>query len=168
MISGVLAGFSDYLGIDVTILRIGYVLLSLIMEAFPGIILYIILAIVMPDMERAGQGAKNLQGDEKRQPLCRRRKRLWTEDLSGCGLQRGKGHRGSRQELQEVRWRPIRPTTGTEKWNQEGTLGSAQTHPSHDGGNRYASTGFFFFHPSSENPLPFSSDNSHSFNNIDL
>lgn len=49
MISGVLAGFSDYLGIDVTILRIGYVLLSLVMEAFPGIILYIILAIVMPD-----------------------------------------------------------------------------------------------------------------------
>jgi len=51
MISGVIAGFSDYLGIDVTILRIGFVILSLIMEAFPGIILYIILAIVMPDMD---------------------------------------------------------------------------------------------------------------------
>lgn len=50
MISGVLAGFSDYLGIDVTVLRIGYVLLSLIFDAFPGIILYIILAIVMPDI----------------------------------------------------------------------------------------------------------------------
>lgn len=49
MISGVLAGFSDYLGIDVTILRVIYVLLSIFTEAFPGLILYIVLAIVMPE-----------------------------------------------------------------------------------------------------------------------
>lgn len=58
MISGVIAGFSDYLGIDVTVLRIGFVLLSLIMEAFPGIILYIILAIVMPDMNESDRERK--------------------------------------------------------------------------------------------------------------
>ncbi|HBT19727.1 MAG TPA: hypothetical protein DEA52_06685 [Clostridiaceae bacterium] len=49
MISGVLAGFSDYLGIDVTLLRIAYVLLSITTDAFPGLILYIVLAILMPE-----------------------------------------------------------------------------------------------------------------------
>jgi len=50
MISGVLAGFADYFNIDVTLLRIGYVLLSIVVDGFPGLILYIILAIVMPDI----------------------------------------------------------------------------------------------------------------------
>ncbi|WP_312460310.1 PspC domain-containing protein [Proteiniclasticum sp.] len=49
MISGVLAGFSDYLGVDVTILRVIYVLLSVFTDGFPGLVLYIILAIVMPE-----------------------------------------------------------------------------------------------------------------------
>lgn len=63
MISGVLAGFSDYLGIDVTILRIGFVILSLLMDAFPGIILYIILAIVMPDMNESDRERKTYKND---------------------------------------------------------------------------------------------------------
>lgn len=49
MISGVLAGFSDYLGVDVTILRVIYVLLTVFTDGFPGLVLYIILAIVMPE-----------------------------------------------------------------------------------------------------------------------
>lgn len=53
MISGVLAGISDYLSVDVTIVRVLYVLLSLISQAFPGIILYIILAVVMPTKDEA-------------------------------------------------------------------------------------------------------------------
>lgn len=63
MISGVLAGFSDYLGIDVTILRIGFVLLSLIMDVFPGIVLYIILAIVMPDMNEKDRERRTYRKD---------------------------------------------------------------------------------------------------------
>ncbi|MFH5836680.1 PspC domain-containing protein [Proteiniclasticum sp. C24MP] len=70
MISGVLAGFSDYLGIDVTILRIGYVLLSLIMEAFPGIILYIILAIVMPDMDERDRERKTYKSQKSDNPYA--------------------------------------------------------------------------------------------------
>lgn len=70
MISGVLAGFSDYLGIDVTILRIGYVLLSLIMEAFPGIILYIILAIVMPDMDERDRERKTYKSKKNDNPYA--------------------------------------------------------------------------------------------------
>lgn len=62
MISGVLAGFSDYLGVDVTILRVIYVLLSVFTDGFPGLILYIILAIVMP--ERKEQDSYNYRSKE--------------------------------------------------------------------------------------------------------
>lgn len=59
MISGVLAGFADYFNIDVTILRIGYVLLSIISDGFPGLLLYIILAIVMPDISDKDRAENN-------------------------------------------------------------------------------------------------------------
>ncbi|NLB20887.1 MAG: PspC domain-containing protein [Clostridium sp.] len=59
MISGVLAGISDYINVDVTIVRILYVILSFISTAFPGIILYIILAVVMPNKEDAVGSYRN-------------------------------------------------------------------------------------------------------------
>jgi phage shock protein C len=59
MISGVLAGFSDYFNMDVTVIRILYVLVSLMIQGFPGIILYIILAIVMPDIHEADRPERN-------------------------------------------------------------------------------------------------------------
>jgi len=49
MIAGVCAGIGEYLGIDPTIVRIGYVFLSLVSAAFPGILVYIILWIVIPE-----------------------------------------------------------------------------------------------------------------------
>jgi phage shock protein C len=52
MLSGVLAGFSDYLGIDVTILRIGFVIVAIFTEIFPLLILYVILAVLMPDCDK--------------------------------------------------------------------------------------------------------------------
>ena len=48
MIAGVCAGIADYFDLDPTLVRIGYVLLSLFSAGFPGIIVYIILAAVMP------------------------------------------------------------------------------------------------------------------------
>lgn len=51
MVSGVLAGFADYFNVDVTVIRIAYVIVSLISEGFPGLLLYIVLAIVMPDIK---------------------------------------------------------------------------------------------------------------------
>ena len=48
MIAGVCAGLAEYLGIDVTLARVGYVLLSILSAGFPGTLLYIILWIVMP------------------------------------------------------------------------------------------------------------------------
>jgi phage shock protein C len=48
MIAGVCAGLAEYLDIDVTLARVGYVLLSILSAGFPGTLLYIILWIVMP------------------------------------------------------------------------------------------------------------------------
>jgi phage shock protein C len=49
MIAGVIGGIARYFGIDSTIARVGYVVLSVISVAFPGILVYIILWLVMPE-----------------------------------------------------------------------------------------------------------------------
>ncbi len=49
MIAGVCAGLADYFEIDPTLVRVAYVLLSFLMVGFPGLILYIILAVVVPE-----------------------------------------------------------------------------------------------------------------------
>lgn len=48
MISGVFGGLSDYFGIDVTVLRIAFVALALMLDAGPAIIAYIIASIIVP------------------------------------------------------------------------------------------------------------------------
>ncbi|RJP73608.1 MAG: PspC domain-containing protein [Ignavibacteriales bacterium] len=49
MIAGVCGGIGEYLGIDPTLVRVGYVILSLVSAAFPGLLVYIILWIVIPE-----------------------------------------------------------------------------------------------------------------------
>ena len=49
MLAGVCGGIAEYFDLDPTLVRIGYVLLSLISTGFPGLLVYGILAIVMPD-----------------------------------------------------------------------------------------------------------------------
>ena len=51
MIAGVCGGLADWLGWDPTAVRILYVLISIFSAAFPGILIYIILAMVMPSEE---------------------------------------------------------------------------------------------------------------------
>jgi phage shock protein C len=48
MVAGVCAGIAEWLGWDPTVVRVGYVLLSVLSAAFPGILVYIILWIIMP------------------------------------------------------------------------------------------------------------------------
>ncbi len=48
MISGVCGGIAEYLDMDPTLVRVLYVLVSILSAAFPGIIAYIILMFVMP------------------------------------------------------------------------------------------------------------------------
>ncbi|HET6569492.1 MAG TPA: PspC domain-containing protein [Rhodothermales bacterium] len=49
MIAGVCGGIADYFDVDPTLVRIAYVALSAISAAFPGILLYVILAVVIPE-----------------------------------------------------------------------------------------------------------------------
>ena len=51
MIAGVCAGIAEYLNFDPSLVRIGYALISLFSAAFPGIIVYIILWVVIPEKE---------------------------------------------------------------------------------------------------------------------
>ncbi len=48
MLAGVCGGFAEYFDIDVTVVRVVYVLLTLF-TVFSGIILYIILMLIMPE-----------------------------------------------------------------------------------------------------------------------
>lgn len=48
-VSGVLGGVARFLGVDPTLVRVGYVLFALISGIFPAIILYIAAAIVVPE-----------------------------------------------------------------------------------------------------------------------
>jgi len=49
VIAGVCAGIAEYLGWDIGLVRILYLVISIFSAAFPGIIVYIILWIVMPE-----------------------------------------------------------------------------------------------------------------------
>lgn len=51
MIAGVCGGLARWLGWNSTAVRILYVLISIFSAAFPGTIVYIILALVMPSEE---------------------------------------------------------------------------------------------------------------------
>lgn len=48
MIAGVCGGIAEWQGWDPTLVRIVYVLVSVLSAAFPGILVYIILMIIMP------------------------------------------------------------------------------------------------------------------------
>lgn len=48
VIAGVCAGLADYLGWEVAVVRLLYVLISIFSAAFPGMLVYIILWVVMP------------------------------------------------------------------------------------------------------------------------
>ena len=49
MIAGVCGGLAEWLGWDPAVLRIVYVVVSIVSAAFPGILLYVILWILMPE-----------------------------------------------------------------------------------------------------------------------
>jgi phage shock protein C len=53
MIAGVIGGIARYFGFDSTTARIVYVVLSVISVAFPGILVYILLWVIMPQEEES-------------------------------------------------------------------------------------------------------------------
>lgn len=52
-LAGVCGGIGEYFNIDPTVVRVGYVLLSIFSAAFPGILAYILLAIIIPSRSSA-------------------------------------------------------------------------------------------------------------------
>jgi len=52
MLAGVCGGIAKWLGWSSTLVRVAYVLVSILSAAFPGILVYVILWILMP-RERA-------------------------------------------------------------------------------------------------------------------
>ena len=48
MIAGVCGGIAEYFDLDPTVVRVAYVLVSIVSVAFPGMLAYIVLMFVMP------------------------------------------------------------------------------------------------------------------------
>jgi phage shock protein PspC (stress-responsive transcriptional regulator) len=57
ILGGVCGGIADYLGWDRLLVRLLYVIVSILSAAFPGTIVYIVLWIVMPLGEQGNKGA---------------------------------------------------------------------------------------------------------------
>ena len=53
MIAGVIGGMAEFFELDATLLRVVYVILSIVSVAFPGILVYLILWFLIP---KADQG----------------------------------------------------------------------------------------------------------------
>ena len=51
MIAGICGGIAEYFDVDPTIVRVVYVLVSIFSIAFPGILVYIILWIIIPEQD---------------------------------------------------------------------------------------------------------------------
>lgn len=49
MIAGVCGGLAEYFAVDSTLVRVAYVLISVLSAAFPGLVVYLILWLVVPE-----------------------------------------------------------------------------------------------------------------------
>ena len=49
LVAGVVAGLAEYLGIDVTLARVIYVVGATVSAGFPGLLVYVILWAVIPE-----------------------------------------------------------------------------------------------------------------------
>jgi phage shock protein C len=57
-IAGVVGGLAQYFGVDPTLLRVVYVVVSLLSAAFPGLLVYLLLWLLVPEADdRAGPDA---------------------------------------------------------------------------------------------------------------
>lgn len=51
MLAGVCAGIAKYFDVDPTLIRVLYAALTLFTAAFPGVLLYIVMMILMPNYD---------------------------------------------------------------------------------------------------------------------
>lgn len=52
VVAGVCAGIAEYFGWDIGVVRLVYLILSIFSVAFPGLLVYIVLWIIMPESNR--------------------------------------------------------------------------------------------------------------------
>jgi phage shock protein C len=57
MIAGVVSGLANYFDLDVTLARVLYVAISVCSAAFPGVLVYVLLWILMPQDAGSTQGS---------------------------------------------------------------------------------------------------------------
>lgn len=50
--AGVLGGIAEYFGCDPSIVRILFVIISIFSTGFPGILVYLVLMLIMPDASK--------------------------------------------------------------------------------------------------------------------
>lgn len=54
-VAGVVGGLAEYFNLDPTLLRVTYVVVSIVSAAFPGLLVYLLLWLLIPETEnRAG------------------------------------------------------------------------------------------------------------------
>ena len=53
MIAGVCGGLAEWIGWDVTLVRVLYIVVSVLSVAFPGILVYLLLWLLMPESAAA-------------------------------------------------------------------------------------------------------------------
>ena len=54
ILAGVCGGIAEYLDIDPTVIRVVYAVLSIFSVAFPGLLLYLILLVLIPNEGEIG------------------------------------------------------------------------------------------------------------------
>lgn len=59
MIAGVMGGLAQHFGLDSNLLRVIYVVGSILSAAFPGILVYLVLWIVIPHEDSSASSAIN-------------------------------------------------------------------------------------------------------------
>ena len=57
VVAGVIGGLAQYLGIDVTLARVLYVLVSVSSAAFPGALIYVLFWLLTPEAEETKEPA---------------------------------------------------------------------------------------------------------------
>ena len=50
-LAGVCAGIAEYFDVDPTLVRIGYAFLTIFSAGFPGVLLYIVMMIIIPNKQ---------------------------------------------------------------------------------------------------------------------
>ncbi|MBL1229217.1 PspC domain-containing protein [Enterococcus sp. BWB1-3] len=79
--TGTLAGIGEWLGIDPTIVRVLFVIISFFSAAFPGIFVYIILAIVIPSPRKGSSNPYNYNRNVRNENPYKRHERKQAEKM---------------------------------------------------------------------------------------